>query len=1360
MKNKKLTRILSALLALVLMIGAVPILVPSANAGHTCPEGEHWIDGSPYCSECYACDQCIELCMECGKCTDCTGSEICDGCSDGYGNEMCLECSEEKGAHCPECDTCYFGTTWCDVCGKCDECCGICDECTTQLGLGTVCYDCAYDNGAHCPGCSGCYFEVQGWCEECFLCDDCSPIDANCSQEHGAILCYECVADKGTHCPDCGQCYFAVGDWCEECMICEDCIDMCVSCCQEVGYRICEECAIDQGLHCSDCQECYDGGEYCLECGICTACADYCSTDELCIDCAIAAGLHCPSCSGCTDGNPLCEGCFEKCLDCADAFCESCNLCSNCVLICQNCNSCEDCAVICPNCEEYCDQCEDMCDDCELCYLCCTDISMFEGCDCFEPVCVQSSDWESHYNRYHSYTGGINHSARLSPTWTFDNYYHWRECVYCSDSGHVAELSEHSFNSFGQCCCGYMKDAVINIIVEPKDSFGTIVQSARVEHDQKNIAHFSVKAIGNSELTYTWYEGYYSHSKGKIVYTLLEDPGPGEFYDEPDLYLLVTTDNCYTDRYVRCVITDEEGNEVFTRDALVRSRHRYEYFLNYDVMTMPGDLVERNQYGHVLQCIGENCDAVTHQRPHEDEDRDGFCDICDYEIGRILVTKQPKNSKTSYVRSPDEDWDETNFAHFSVEAEGDSALTYEWRCRKYVNGNPVFVSLEERFGEPVEGSDYEGAEISVLVPTDACTTTYYLACFITDEDGNETRTEIVSLKARHNYQYFKYYKSMQSPYEGLRRQQNGHFLQCVGEECEKNSRLRLHQDTDNDHRCDICDYRTKIESITLNITAPVEGKKPSYAVGCDSTAYYAYGRANNGIYWLVSDNGTDNWNILDSNTAFVAGKYYKFIVDLKARDGFEFRSHYQYNSMVIVSVNDDSKKTWGQKTYNKDLRYYITVEYNFGMCNDSVIENIIIDNLTEPLGGETPQYTADVVGNGYHIRTDYTRYEDDFYSWFIPEDERRYYIVNGIGWFDLTESNWVYSDEVFIPGHEYMVYAYMITEDGYEFAYTPRYYENAAEGSINGYVAEVDIWEGRFDTGRRVKISFVCKGKEITTVMVSGLATPKAGEHPDYTATVAYPEWYQLDPIYAGTNGIVWYDSECHQMFPEDTFIAGEIYRVELKIIPSKVGNANACQFIAPVSAYVNGNEVVANNEWDAVYTTANGVYIQYTFPKGAAIPAGKWDISGSVTSFGNASDEIVLQLIPEGYSEVAYETSVMGNNVDYTFQKVNTGNYTLKVKKNGHFEYTAKISVITGGVVHNVTLTKKPDGVTVGDVDKSGKINSADSNLLKRMIGGIIYVEQGSYEFKAGDMNGDGRINSADSNILKRIIAGVIVNS
>ncbi|MBR4881964.1 MAG: hypothetical protein IKU19_08510, partial [Clostridia bacterium] len=497
---------------------------------------------------------------------------------------------------------------------------------------------------------------------------------------------------------------------------------------------------------------------------------------------------------------------------------------------------------------------------------------------------------------------------------------------------------------------------------------------------------------------------------------------------------------------------------------------------------------------------------------------------------------------------------------------------------------------------------------------DACCVKYTYACIITDEEGNEIRTLDVTLTAKHNYQYFKDYNSKEDPFEGLRRQQNGHFLRCVSPECSKKTRLRSHIDAENDHRCDICDYKLKIEYMNLSITAPREGQKPNYNIGCDSTAYYAHGRANNGIYWFVSDNGTDNWKIMDSNTTFVAGKYYRFSVDLKARDGFEFEAYYQYNSNVKAYINGDTKVTWPNKTYNQDLRYYITVQYNFGMCNDSVIENIIINNVTEPVAGDKPAYTADVVGNGYHIRTDYTRYVDDRYSWFIPENERQYYIVNGIGWFDLTKSDWVYSNESFIPGHEYLVYAYLGTEDGYGFAYTPKYYENATTGSVNSYVAEVNIWEGNFDSQRRISCSFICQGKEISTVMVNGLATPQAGETPDYTAKTAYPEWYHLDPVYGGTGGIIWYDSNGYMMESTDKFVAGKTYRVEIKITPSILNGSNTCRFVTPVSAYVNGKEVVARGDWDGVFANQSVVYIQYSFK----VPAS----SGGDVSLGDINGD------------------------------------------------------------------------------------------------------------------------------------------
>ena len=549
---------------------------------------------------------------------------------------------------------------------------------------------------------------------------------------------------------NCDQCYFDVGQWCEECGQCDDCSPVCLYCSEEAGITICTECAIDNGMHCPDCSECYGecGGEFCVECGVCGNCAEINPNEDFCFDCAMAAGLHCPGCESYIEDVPLCEGCGERCLECADAFCENCNLCSQCVLICQDCGSCENCADICPNCEEYCSECTGICDDCDFCLICCEDIANFTGCDCGEWVCVESTDWDEHFADEHSdaQPGQSSHSVRPVPTWDWDSAYHWHSCAYCRDDVHLTGKGKHTFDGNGICTvCRYVKDAKIQIVVQPGDSKSAYVTSNEQGYNEKNIARFSVKAAGKSELTYTWYYGYYHYGLGKMVYTALTDPQDVECFEGSEIYWIVPTDACCRDWYVRCVITDAYGNEVTTRDALVQAKHNYQYFKLYESNRYPYEHAERTKYGHVLQCVGEDCEKVTHLRPHEDEDRNGYCDICEYEIGKILITKQPKNSVSAYSYNPDEGYDESNFAYFSVVAEGESRLTYTWCRKQYVNGKLTYVPLSESVDSP---------NLKLLVPEDACCTTYTYACIITDEEGNETRTVDVTLTAKHNYQYY------------------------------------------------------------------------------------------------------------------------------------------------------------------------------------------------------------------------------------------------------------------------------------------------------------------------------------------------------------------------------------------------------------------------------------------------------------------------------------------------------------------------------------------------------------------------------------------------------------------------------
>ena len=1279
MKPNVSKRIFSTLLALVMLVGMLPLAALPVFAAHRCPDCEDLIDGSPYCEECYKCDACVDLCIECGKCTDCSGSEICDGCSqEEIGDNMCWECAIDKGTHCPDCEVCYFVVgEWCEECGLCEDCididtacssyhgqrlcfdcvidrgethcpgcdqcyneighfcgeCGLCDDCAEydeecSITHGTdLCSECAVGYGNHCPDCEQCYFDVQSWCEECGLCADCAELDEGCSSEVGAVICEECAIDYGHHCPNCDQCYFKSGSWCEECGQCEDCSPACLYCCEEAGQIVCVECAIDNGMHCPDCSECYGecGGEFCIECGICGNCAEINPNEDLCFDCAMAAGFHCPGCESYIEDAPLCEGCGECCLECAEAFCENCNLCSDCVLICQDCGSCEDCADICPNCEEYCSECTGLCDDCDLCLICCEDIAYYAGCDCGEWVCVESTDWDEHFADEHSdaQPGQSSHSIRPIPTWDWDSTYHWHSCAYCRDDAHLTGKGKHTFDGNGICTvCRYVKDAKIQIVVQPSDSKAAYVTSNEQGYNEKNIARFSVKAAGKSELTYTWYYGYYHYGLGKMVYTLLTDPKDGECFEGSEIYWIVPTDACCRDWYVRCVITDAYGNEVTTRDALVQAKHNYQYFKLYESNRYPYEYAERTKYGHVLQCVGEDCEKVTHLRPHEDEDRNGYCDICEYEIGKILITKQPKNSVSAYSYNPDEGYDESNFAYFSVVAEGESALTYTWCRKQYVNGKLTYVPLTH----PCPGEVYDGPELKLLVPEDACCSQYTYACIITDEEGNETRTVDVTLTAKHNYQYYEDYLTTRSnPFADARKKYQGHIVVCVSPECRQVTRMRQHVDENRDYVCEICDLQKDMyEDVAIYVTAPKEGELPSYSVTCDRPACYTamgnYTNYKQYRFWFVSDNGVDNWKLIDDTTPFVAGKYYKFVVEMRTKTGYEFWPMVSYDGeepYIWAQVNGNYTKA--HKTYGQDPAHYITISYEFGMCNDSVVEDVIIQNVTEPIAGEKPVYGAAILGSGYQMNTAMNAYYDDY-----MHNQKLYYIKNGIGWYDLTESDYVYENERFIPGHEYTVHVYLITEDGYEFAYTPKYYENAVTGSINGFVAEVDTWEGYFSSQRRVRCSFTCQGKEITTVMVNGLATPKAGETPDYIATTAYPEWYQLDPIYAGTNGIVWFDEEGHQMDPSDKFQAGKTYRVEIKVISAKQNGANASRFVFPVTAYVNGKQVEPNGDWDMVYGNSTAVYIYYSF----TVPApdyvlGDMDGNGKV----NNRDLGLLQL-------------------------------------------------------------------------------------------------------------------------------------
>jgi len=325
----------------------------------------------------------------------------------------------------------------------------------------------------------------------------------------------------------------------------------------------------------------------------------------------------------------------------------------------------------------------------------------------------------------------------------------------------------------------------------------------------------------------------------------------------------------------------------------------------------------------------------------------------------------------------------------------------------------------------------------------------------------------------------------------------------------------------------------------------------------------------------------------------MAGYYYKLVVDIRTKNGYEFPIIDTGTIQPNVSATVNGYYATVIKAYDQDVSRYITVEYNFGECNDSVIETIVIENVTTPVAGEKPTYSASIRGSGYYIDTNKNASYDAY--WKNPP-EKWPYIKNGIGWYDVTKGDWIYSHESFIPGHEYMVYVYLKTEDGFTFAHS-KWYEPLFTASINGYSAKDSTSGSSGLYEQTISASFSCEQKAISTVIVN-MDEPLAGKTPaDCSISVGYPSLYTADSGYGiMQNGVYWYDADGNMMDADEPFVPGQAYKAEIKIVPAKSGNINVSRFVSPLTATINGKTVVPSDDWDAVYVSSGTVYIYYTF--------------------------------------------------------------------------------------------------------------------------------------------------------------------
>ena len=391
-----------------------------------------------------------------------------------------------------------------------------------------------------------------------------------------------------------------------------------------------------------------------------------------------------------------------------------------------------------------------------------------------------------------------------------------------------------------------------------------------------------------------------------------------------------------------------------------------------------------------------------------------------------------------------------------------------------------------------------------------------------------------------------------------------------------------------------------IDTVNLTVSAPVEHQTHGGVSRPSGVTSYSV----NDTHWYMSDTGTDGtWVSMPDNHQFTAGKYYKVSVDVKASDGYLFKVNRDLDPDIIGNINGYSADV--SRVYEQAAEEYVCLTYNFGVCNDSVIEKIVIDNITAPVAGETPSYSLSVQGSAYK-----------------SEGESGFDTKNGVQWTDVTNGNTIlYDDTKFIPGHTYQVTIYLHAEENYTFATTGGENYPATTATVNGNPATV-VNKSNSSKYQTVTYEFVCPKKNISSFEINDLAIPQADAAPDTSATTPYPEYYAVESV-------TWYNTNKTQMEANAKFEEGKSYLVEVKLIPGSYG-ANAITFLNNPDAFINGEKVYTLSEWDEIEIRLGAIYVRYTFP---TIPLSETPVNSYMVSYypGEAEGSPDSDMIDDG---------------------------------------------------------------------------------------------------------------------------------
>ena len=148
---------------------------------------------------------------------------------------------------------------------------------------------------------------------------------------------------------------------------------------------------------------------------------------------------------------------------------------------------------------------------------------------------------------------------------------------------------------------------------------------------------------------------------------------------------------------------------------------------------------------------------------------------------------------------------------------------------------------------------------------------------------------------------------------------------------------------------------------------------------------------------------------------------------------------------------------------------------------------------------------------------------------------------------------------------------------------------------------------------------------------------------------------------------------------------------------------------------------------------------------EGDVLPTYK--VSGTITSFGSATEEITV-VLKDSEGTVVHTVTTIGNNATFFISDVKSGTYTMVVSKNGHTarEYTV--------VVADADATQNAAIALTGDLNFDGKVNVLDINMMYDHVLETAFITD-EYALQCADIDGDGKIDVSDTNLLYNKVLG-----